>query len=48
MDFGLTGTSRVKRFVFSVFSMPFMWIVSNGKIVQIVYTDNADYIKLQV
>lgn len=48
MDFVLTGTTRVKRFVFSVSSMPFKWIVSNGKIVQIVYTDNVDYIKLQV
>lgn len=48
LGFGLTGTSRVKRFVFSFISVPFKWAVRNSRKVLLLYTDNADYMRLQV
>ena len=48
LSFGLTLASRVKRFVFSFISVPFKWIVRNGRRVLLLYTDNADYMRLQV
>ena len=48
LDFGLSKASRVKRFVFSFVSVPFKWVVRNSRKVLLLYTENADYMKLQV
>ncbi len=48
LGFVLTKTSRVKRFVFSFISVPFKWVARNAKKVLLLFTDNADYMKLQV
>lgn len=48
LSFGLTKTSRVKRFVFTFINVPFKWVECNCKKVLLPYTDNTDYMRLQV
>ena len=48
LGFGPTKTSRVKRFVFSFISVPFKWVVRSSRRVLLLYTDNVDYMRLQV
>lgn len=46
--FGLSETSRVKRFVFSFVSVPFKWVTSGGRKILRLYTSNPAYLQLQV
>ena len=46
--FGLKATSRVKRFVFSFVSVPFIWVKCGARGMLRLYTDNVAYLKLQV
>ena len=42
--FGLTETSRMKRFVFSFVSVFFKWFRSNGRMLLRLYTSNTAYL----